>query len=95
MDLSGNKRSGQLPELLPFHGGYRDLKSYQMAEIVHNATVVFCDPSTGSLRWVALSGARRSRRETKWVPRALPRGTHRFIDRRSRTHDQMVQAARA
>jgi hypothetical protein len=30
----------------------------------------------GSLRGVALSGAQRSRRETKWVPRALPGGTH-------------------
>jgi four helix bundle suffix protein len=44
------------------HGGYRGLKSYQTAEIVHDATVVFCD---------------------------------RFIDKRSRTHDQMVQAARS
>lgn len=44
------------------HGGYRDLKSYQMAEIVYDATVRFYD---------------------------------RFIDRRSRTHDQMVQAARS
>lgn len=44
------------------HGGYRELKSYQMAEIVYDATVVFCN---------------------------------RFIDRRSRTHDQMVQAARS
>jgi four helix bundle suffix protein len=48
--------------LIPPHGGYRDLKSYQMAEIVHDATSVFCD---------------------------------RFIDKRSRTHDQMVQAARS
>jgi four helix bundle suffix protein len=62
MEQSESKRSGQLPELIPPHGGYRDLKSYQMAEIVHDATVVFCD---------------------------------RFIDRRSRTHDQMVQAARS
>jgi four helix bundle suffix protein len=44
------------------HGGYRNLKSYQNAEIVHDATVVFCD---------------------------------RYVDRRSRTHDQMVQAARS
>jgi four helix bundle suffix protein len=44
------------------HGGYRDLKSYQNAEIVYDATVRFCD---------------------------------RFVDRRSRTHDQMVQAARS
>jgi four helix bundle suffix protein len=44
------------------HGGFRNLKSYQMAEIVYDATVRFCD---------------------------------RFVDRRSRTHDQMVQAARS
>jgi hypothetical protein len=25
------------------HGGYQDLKSYQTAEIVYDATVVFCD----------------------------------------------------
>lgn len=48
--------------LIPSHGGYRDLKSYQMSEIIYDATVVFCD---------------------------------RFIDKRSRTHDQMVQAARS
>ncbi|MGD0485934.1 MAG: four helix bundle suffix domain-containing protein [Syntrophorhabdales bacterium] len=48
--------------LIPPHGGYRDLKSYQMAEIVFDATMAFCD---------------------------------RFIDRRSRTVDQMVQAARS
>ena len=48
--------------LIPPHGGYQDLKSFQMAEIVHDATVAFCG---------------------------------RFIDRRSRTHDQMVQAARS
>jgi four helix bundle suffix protein len=44
------------------HGGFRNLKSYQMLEIVYDATVVFCD---------------------------------RWIGRRSRTHDQMVQAARS
>jgi len=48
--------------IIDSHGGYRDLKSYQMAEIVYDATVVFCD---------------------------------RFISKRSRTHDQMVQAARS
>jgi four helix bundle suffix protein len=48
--------------LIPPHGGYRDLKPYQMAEIVFDATMVFCD---------------------------------RFIDKRSRTHDQMIQAARS
>jgi four helix bundle suffix protein len=44
------------------HGGYRRLRSYQVAEVVYDATVKFCD---------------------------------RFVDRRSRTHDQMVQAARS
>jgi four helix bundle suffix protein len=44
------------------HGGFRNLKSYQMSEIVYDGTVAFCD---------------------------------RWIGRRSRTHDQMVQAARS
>jgi four helix bundle suffix protein len=48
--------------LIPPHGGYQQLKSYQNSEIVYDGTVKFCD---------------------------------RFIDRRSRTHDQMVQAARS
>ncbi|URA10896.1 hypothetical protein KDW03_03580 [Thermospira aquatica] len=48
--------------LIPPHGGYRKLMSYQMAEIVYDATVRFCE---------------------------------RFIDKRSRTFDQMVQAARS
>lgn len=52
----------QPPKLIPPHGGYRDLQSYRMAEIVYDATVVFCD---------------------------------RFISKASRTHDQMVQAARS
>jgi restriction system protein len=56
------KSSNKKPDLIPPHGGYRNLKSYQNAEIVYDASVVFCD---------------------------------RFIDRRSRTHDQMVQAARS
>ena len=47
---------------IPQHGGYKNLLSYQRAEIVYDATVYFCD---------------------------------HFIDRRSRTHDQMVQAARS
>lgn len=52
----------ELPQLIPPHGGYRELLSYQMAEIVFDAAVVFCNG---------------------------------FIERRSRTHDQMVQAARS
>ena len=48
--------------LLPKHGGYRHLKSFQVAQLAYDVTVRFCD---------------------------------RYIDRRSRTHDQMVQAARS
>ena len=51
-----------MDNLIPPHGGYRELKSFQHAELVYDSTVKFCD---------------------------------RFIDRRSRTHDQMVQAARS
>ena len=49
-------------KIIPPHGGYQKLKSYQMAEIVYDATVKFCE---------------------------------RFVDKRSRTVDQMVQAARS
>ena len=49
-------------KIIPPHGGYQKLKSYQMAEIVYDATVRFC---------------------------------MLFLDRRSRTVDQMVQAARS
>ena len=49
-------------DLLPAHGGYRKLRSAQVAAAVYDATVMFCD---------------------------------RFIDPKSRTHDQMVQAARS
>jgi hypothetical protein len=49
-------------KLIPAHGGYRELKSFQQGELVYDSTVNFCD---------------------------------RFIDKRSRTHDQMVQAARS
>src|SRR5688572_5165125 len=48
--------------LIPTHGGYRKLKSFQLAQLCYDVTVRFCD---------------------------------RYIDRRSRTHDQMVQAARS
>jgi len=59
MDKKNQKSN---PSLIGPYGGYRKLKSYQTAEIIYDATVVFCD---------------------------------RFIDKRSRTHDQMVQAARS
>jgi hypothetical protein len=61
MDNSADKQNNTT-KLIPAHGGYRELRSYQMSEIVYDATVVFCD---------------------------------RFISKRSRTHDQMVQAARS
>src|SRR5947209_15283426 len=48
--------------LLPKHGGYRKLKSFQVAQLVYDVTVRFCE---------------------------------RFVDRQSRTRDQMVQAARS
>jgi four helix bundle suffix protein len=48
--------------LIPKHGGYRKLKSFQVAQLVYDVTVRFCD---------------------------------RYISKRSRTHDQMVQAARS
>jgi len=47
---------------IPSHGGYRNLRSFRVARMVYDATVIFCD---------------------------------RFIDKKSRTHDQMVQAARS
>lgn len=53
---------GSREPLIPKHGGFRKLKSFQVAQLVYDVTVRFCD---------------------------------RFIDRRSRTHDQMVQAARS
>jgi four helix bundle suffix protein len=47
---------------LPSHGGFRNLRTFRIAQIVYDGTVIFCD---------------------------------RFIDKRSRTYDQMVQAARS
>ncbi|MSU51233.1 MAG: four helix bundle protein [Opitutus sp.] len=52
-----------IPEpLIPKHGGYRKLRSFQIAQLCYDVTVRFCD---------------------------------RYISPRSRTHDQMVQAARS
>jgi four helix bundle suffix protein len=48
--------------LIPAHGGYRKLKSFQVAQLCFDVTVRFCD---------------------------------RYVDKRDRTHDQMVQAARS
>lgn len=48
--------------LIPKHGGYRRLKSFQLAQLIYDVTVRFCE---------------------------------RYVDKRSRTCDQMVQAARS
>ncbi len=57
-------RDGRRPDgtLVPKHGGFRALKTFQLAELIYDLTVRFC---------------------------------RRFVARRSRTHDQMVQAARS
>jgi four helix bundle suffix protein len=51
-----------MSDLIPKHGGYRKLLSFQIAQLAYDVTVRFCD---------------------------------RYISPRSRTHDQMVQAARS
>ena len=48
--------------LIPKHGGYEHTKTWQLADLLYDLTVRFCD---------------------------------KYVDRRSRTHDQMVQAARS
>jgi len=49
-------------KLIPSHGGYRKLRSFQCAQQAYDGTVIFCD---------------------------------RFIEKNSRTRDQMIQAARS
>jgi four helix bundle suffix protein len=64
-DKIGPAMSAEVPGragLIPAHGGYRHLKSFQIAQLVYDITVRFCD---------------------------------RYIGKRSRTHDQMVQAGRS
>jgi four helix bundle protein len=56
------KASKHAEGLVPAHGGYRKLKSFQVAQLCFDVTVRFCE---------------------------------RYVDRRDRTHDQMVQAARS
>jgi four helix bundle suffix protein len=50
------------PGIIGPHGGYRKLRSFQTAQMIYDATVIFCE---------------------------------RFIERSSRTRDQMIQAARS
>ncbi|MBM3838118.1 MAG: four helix bundle protein [Verrucomicrobia bacterium] len=61
-DRSGESDACNDRKRLRASGGYGKLRSYQVATVIYDATVSFCD---------------------------------RFIDKRSRTHDQMVQAARS
>ncbi len=56
------RTSHPVEDLIPAHGGYRKLKSFQVAQLCFDVTVRFCD---------------------------------RYVDKRDRTHDQMVQAARS
>ena len=58
----GQQKENAQEPLIPKHGGYRKLKSFQIAQLVYDVTVRFCD---------------------------------RYIEKKSRTHDQMVQAARS
>lgn len=57
-----NRPGGEPEKLIPLHGGYRKLKSFQVAQLAYDVTVRFCQ---------------------------------RYVEKRSRTHDQMVQAARS
>ena len=58
----GSEGAGRPHQRLRPSGGYRDLRSFQVATVIYDATASFCE---------------------------------RFIDKRSRTRDQMVQAARS
>lgn len=51
-----------MEKLIPKHGGYRKLVTFQLAQLVYDITLRFCN---------------------------------RFVGTKSRTHDQMVQAARS
>ncbi len=62
MENGQDRQDGHGEGLIPKHGGFRKLKSFQVARLVYDVTVRFCD---------------------------------KYVDRRSRTHDQMVQAARS
>ena len=48
--------------LLPPHGGYRQLRTFQLAQLTYDLTIYFCE---------------------------------QFVEKKSRTYDQMVQAARS
>jgi four helix bundle suffix protein len=56
------EKNSKPDNLIPKHGGYKKLKSFQLSRIVYDCTLRFCN---------------------------------KFISKFSRTHDQMVQAARS
>jgi four helix bundle protein len=56
------RTSKSAEDLIPTHGGYRNLKSFQLAQLCFDVTVRFCE---------------------------------RYVAKRDRTYDQMVQAARS
>ena len=62
MSNSSYSKESSKNDLLFKHGGFRDLKSFQMSTLVFDLTMAFCE---------------------------------KFVDRKSRTNDQMVQAARS
>jgi len=65
MDTMDGKEDGIMKNQEPLiqkHGGYRKLKTFQLAQLCYDVTVRFCN---------------------------------RYVDKKSRTHDQMVQAARS
>ena len=77
--------------LIPPHGGYRDLKSYQMAEVIHDATVVFCDRFIDKRSRTCRDHLSESHKREGMAPRALPvEGATR-----APVMAQMVQAARS
>lgn len=51
-----------MEKLIPKHGGYRNLKTFQLSQLIYDITIRFCN---------------------------------KFVGIKSRTHDQMVQAARS
>lgn len=61
-DQHGRAPARNDDRLIPKHGGFRNTKTWQLADLIYDVTVRFCD---------------------------------KYVDRRSRTHDQMVQAARS
>ena len=61
-DRHGRTPAGDDDQMIPRHGGFKNTKTWQLADLIYDITVRFCD---------------------------------KYVDRRSRTHDQMVQAARS